>query len=101
VNSAAHALTRLSPVGATKRTGLLAPAEPIGLRVRRLRVDRGLTQRQLAEQAGVSVDAIHTIERGRKYPRRSTIQLLARALGVAVDDLPRAAPARRRRSRGG
>jgi transcriptional regulator with XRE-family HTH domain len=100
VNGSIHAWTRVSPIGTATRASAPAPAEPIGQRVRRLRVDRSLTQRQLAEQAGVSVEAVHTIERGRKYPRRSTVHLLAVALGVAVDDLPRAAP-RRRRARGG
>jgi transcriptional regulator with XRE-family HTH domain len=101
MNGAIRAWTRVSAMGTAERASTPAPAEPIGLRVRRLRVDRSLTQRQLAEQAGISVEAIHTIERGRKYPRRSTVHLLALALGVAIDDLPRATPRRRRRSHGG
>ena len=100
MSDATHGLTRVLSARAPARAGAPAPGEPIGLRVRRLRVGRSLTQRQLADQAGISVEAIHTIERGRKYPRRSTVTLLAVALGVAVDELPRS-PSRRRRARAG
>src|SRR5438105_6521841 len=56
----------------------------LGDRLRSLRVDLRLTQQELADLAGVSKQAIHTYERGRKYPHRSTLGLLAAALGVEV-----------------
>src|SRR5438309_8369606 len=55
--------------------------------VRRHRRDRGLTQEALAEQATLSVRAISDLERGLKYrPRKVTVQLLARALGLSPED---------------
>jgi transcriptional regulator with XRE-family HTH domain len=63
-----------------------SPSE-VAQQLRGLRTRSGLTQRQLAERAGVSIEAISTIERGRKAPRRSTAQLLAAVLDVPADVL--------------
>ena len=62
---------------------------PIGERLRRLRNGQRLTQRQLADRAGISLEAVWTIENGRKHPRRSTALLLAQALGVDTATLLR------------
>jgi transcriptional regulator with XRE-family HTH domain len=59
----------------------------IARRLRLLRIERQLTQRQLADRAGVSVEAISTIERGRKQPRLGTAELLAAVLDVPVGTL--------------
>jgi predicted ATPase/DNA-binding CsgD family transcriptional regulator len=49
------------------------------------RVAAGMTQEQLAARAGISPDAIASLERGkRRMPRSSTVELLAIAL--ALDD---------------
>jgi non-specific serine/threonine protein kinase len=46
-----------------------------------------MSQEALAEQAGLSRDAIGLLERGaRRSPRRDTIALLARALKLAADE---------------
>jgi len=51
--------------------------------LRRLRRERGLTQEELAERAGLSVGAISYLERGlTQVPHKDTVQLLAQALGV-------------------
>ena len=59
--------------------------------LRVLRLNRGLTQAQLAERAGVSEFTVIRLERGQgKRPYPSTRQKLADALGVeiaAVDEL--------------
>ena len=55
--------------------------------LRRARRAAGLTQAELAERAGLSVDAISTLERGtRRAPRRDTVMLLADALGLPEDE---------------
>jgi len=56
--------------------------DSLGQRLRHLRTGRRLTQRQLADRARISLEAVWTIENGRKIPRRSTALLLAEALGV-------------------
>ena len=71
------------------RRALMRPAVgPDGIWLRANRLGRHLTQLELAERAGVSKEAIHTIERGRKHPRRSTLALLARALCATVPSTP-------------
>jgi predicted ATPase/DNA-binding XRE family transcriptional regulator len=52
--------------------------------LRDLRRAAGLTQEQLAERAGISPRSISELERGGEHvPRRDTVDLLARALGLA------------------
>ncbi|HEY7202374.1 MAG TPA: tetratricopeptide repeat protein [Candidatus Dormibacteraeota bacterium] len=69
-----------------------------GHRLRRLRLDGGLTQEALAELSGVSVQAIAALEQGtRRFPRGDTIAMLAAALGVDAAALD--APRRPRRPR--
>ena len=58
-----------------------------GTLLRRLRLEAGLTQQELAEQAKLSVEAISQLERGtRTRPHRNTIALLAEALGLSAQD---------------
>ena len=61
--------------------------DKFGNRVRLLRGDRGLTQEQLAERAGISVDFLSLIERGKNSPSFENLDQLAEALGVAVAEL--------------
>jgi predicted ATPase/transcriptional regulator with XRE-family HTH domain len=63
------------------------PAEGFGEVLRRHRRAAGLTQEQLAEQAGLSARSISGLERGEEVtPRRDTVALLVRALGLAGAD---------------
>lgn len=55
--------------------------------VRVWREHRGLTQGGLAEAAGVGVSYLSEIETGRKPGSVAALGKLARALGVALDDL--------------
>lgn len=49
------------------------------------RTDAGLTQEQLAEKAGVTVQCVSMLERGlRRRPRRETVQLLAKGLDLPL-----------------
>jgi len=59
----------------------------IGLRVRAHRLERRLTQEQLAEQIGRSVESISNLERGVSSPSETTLHRLARALEVPVEQL--------------
>ncbi len=60
--------------------------ESVGDRVRRLRLERGLTQRQLAAP-GVSYAYISRIEGGGRQPSLKALRRLAPKLGVSVDYL--------------
>ena len=61
------------------------PQSPtFGALLKEYRRAAGLSQEQLAARAGLSTDAISALERGtRQAPYRDTVQLLARALGLA------------------
>jgi tetratricopeptide (TPR) repeat protein/transcriptional regulator with XRE-family HTH domain len=65
-----------------------------------LRLVKGLGKRELATASGVSYDTIAKLERGRRQPRRATVQALVRALG-ADSSLLDAAVGLVRRGRGG
>lgn len=58
-----------------------------GLRVRALRLERGLSQEALAAEAGIHRTYIGGIERGLRNPALKNIAALARALRVPVKDL--------------
>jgi transcriptional regulator with XRE-family HTH domain len=60
--------------------------ERIGARLRRLRLERGLSQRQLAS-LGASYAYISRIESGERTPSVRAIRLLARRLGVTPEYL--------------
>src|SRR5438132_4530143 len=61
-------------------------AETVGERLRRLRLERGLSQRALAEP-GVSYAFISKIELGERVPSMKALRTLARKLGVPVQYL--------------
>jgi transcriptional regulator with XRE-family HTH domain len=61
-------------------------AETIGQRLRRLRHERGLSQRELASP-GVSYAYISRIEAGARRPSVKALRMLARKLGVSADYL--------------
>jgi len=59
-----------------------------GAELRRLRERRRLTQEQLAENAGLSTNAVSALERGdRRHPYPSTVRALAAALGLTDGEL--------------
>ena len=59
-----------------------------GEKLRRARREKGLTQAELANQAGLGLRTIIAYEKGETYPqKRSIYQTLADILGVQADDL--------------
>ena len=56
----------------------------LGARLRILRKERHLTQRELANRAGISVNAVSLIERNEISPSVSTLQSLAGALNIKI-----------------
>ena len=56
----------------------------IGLAVRDLRENRGLTARQLAAESGISAAMISRIENGQASPSISTLNALSRTLDVPL-----------------
>ena len=57
---------------------------PLGDRIRRLRAERELQQRQLAEKADLTPSMVSQIESGRLTPSLHTLGKIAAALGVPI-----------------
>lgn len=55
--------------------------------IRRIRVERRMTQKDLAAASGVSQPFIVDLERGARGAKPETLERIAAALGVTVDDL--------------
>jgi transcriptional regulator with XRE-family HTH domain len=68
-----------------------APLSPdqraLGRAVNSLRVERGLSQRQLATATGLQHSWISHVEHGRRNPSWSNVVRLAAGLGVSVSKL--------------
>jgi transcriptional regulator with XRE-family HTH domain len=58
-----------------------------GKKVADMRQKRGLTQDQLADKTGLSIDTIGAIEQGRRWARLTTLHKLAKGLGTTTDEL--------------
>jgi transcriptional regulator with XRE-family HTH domain len=59
----------------------------VGARLKQLRLERRLTQEQLAEGAGLSYKFVGEVERGVANPTLATLDTLTSALGVEVGEL--------------
>ena len=59
----------------------------IGDRLKNVRTRRALTQRELAERAGISTNALNRLELDKAEPHMSTLRKLARALGIDPTEL--------------
>ena len=67
-----------------KKTDLLSA---IGETLRAARTERGLTLRQVAEGAHVSISYLAEIERGEKDPSSRVLESIAEGLGIGTGDL--------------
>jgi predicted ATPase/tetratricopeptide (TPR) repeat protein len=76
------------PIDASNTDGdLTPPAMAFGDLLREYRTRAGISQEVLAERARISAAAVGALERGiRRTPYRSTVALLAKALGLREDD---------------
>lgn len=55
-------------------------------RIAAIRKSKGFSQEMLAEQSGVSLRTIQRVEQGETMPRGYTLQTIATALGVTLED---------------
>jgi transcriptional regulator with XRE-family HTH domain len=59
----------------------------LGEAIRQTRTERGLSQEELAEAAGMHVTQVGGLERGARNPSYTTLVRLARALGAETGAL--------------
>jgi transcriptional regulator with XRE-family HTH domain len=62
-------------------------SEQLGLELRRIREERGLTVEELAERSGISATTIRAVERGAREAHGDTVANLARPLGLTFDNV--------------
>jgi DNA-binding XRE family transcriptional regulator len=65
----------------------MPPPRPIGAKLRVLREERGLGQKEAAELAEVSPWTLYCLESGKRAPYMPTVTKIARAYGVSVEEL--------------
>lgn len=56
----------------------------IGEAIKKMRASVGLSQKELAERAGISATAVCNIEKGHSFPSKETIQAICDAIGIPV-----------------
>ncbi|MCH5249523.1 MAG: helix-turn-helix transcriptional regulator [Lachnospiraceae bacterium] len=59
----------------------------IGENIKNLRIEKGMTQKQLGEKCGIADSAIRRYELGGANPKRETLKKIADALGVSIYEL--------------
>jgi len=57
------------------------------LRLKEVRIERFLTQQELADKSGIGIVTVSRLESGLQQPRLKTVRRLAAALGVDPADL--------------
>ncbi len=60
---------------------------PIAVKLRVLREERGLTQKEAAQLANVSQVTLIRLESGKRAPYMPTVTKIARAYGVPLEEL--------------
>lgn len=60
---------------------------PIGEKIKHWRVQKGLSQKELGDQIGMSQQQIGQYETGTRTPKQETLLKIAKALGVHLRDL--------------
>ena len=66
----------------SERMGTITTVVYIGQNLKRARLTRTMTQRELAAASGVSLRSIVQLENDRQEPHPSTLRKLSEALGV-------------------
>ena len=87
LKSLAAAQLRADPAVEALNPKLDAPPETLGVKLNRLRRERGLTLAQVAEVLGVSKPTVWAWEKGKARPLPDRIDAIAEVLGVKAQDL--------------
>jgi transcriptional regulator with XRE-family HTH domain len=67
----------------------LPPDRALSLAIKELREARGLTQEELASQAGTTVGTVSRMEAAKSAPAWATVMQIIDAMGVSLPDLAR------------
>ena len=72
--------------------------ERLSTNLRRLRLEKGLSQEAFAHEAGIHRTYISDLERGARNPTITVIDKIARTLGVTVGNLLDESPTERKKA---
>jgi len=61
--------------------------QAVGNRIRSLRIEKGFSQEDLANEADIPLSQIGRIERGENNPTISTLYVISEALGIELKKL--------------
>jgi transcriptional regulator with XRE-family HTH domain len=53
-------------------------------KLKKIRLERGISQKELAEKTGLTRQTIHNIENGKQYPKLSNIIKIAEVLKISI-----------------
>ena len=67
--------------------GKLPQFEPIGSRIKRLRMERGIAQEQLSIEAHVDQSGLSKFERGGRGVGEAPLRRIANVLGISFEEL--------------
>lgn len=56
-------------------------------KLKKIRIEKSMTQKELAEKSGITRQSINNIENGKQYPTYFNIIKLAAALEINLEDL--------------
>jgi DNA-binding XRE family transcriptional regulator len=76
----------LHDCGPSSKRSISMP-QPIALKLRALREQRGLTQKEAAQLADVSELTVYRLESGKRTPYMPTVTKIARVYGVPLGEL--------------
>ena len=60
---------------------------PTATMIKKIRKEKGLTQKQLGDLCGIADSNIRKYENGKQFPKMETLQKIASALGVSLIEL--------------
>jgi transcriptional regulator with XRE-family HTH domain len=66
-------------------------------RIKRLRLDKKISQEDLAAKAGLSRNGMGLIEQGKRWPRLATLLKISDALGMTIEDVLKGIQKRKKR----
>ena len=81
---AAPAKETKKPAPKKKAAAKVDPVKELMFKLKKIRLDRGLTAKELAEKAGISDSTIHAYERGDSIPKLATFIKIVDALGYKI-----------------
>lgn len=57
------------------------------LRLKIKRIEKGLTQKDIADMVGIAKNTLSAYEIGFRHPKKSTLEKIARSIGCEIEEL--------------